>query len=265
MKPLKACTWQARITLSTLLIVLSLTVNAWALNDDKALMLYFTFDEGNGAKALDASGNNIEGALQGATWSKDGKIGGALYLEDSEKFVEVEPAPELDITDELTIQAWFFPEESQDDSNLMGRRSPANVGGYCLQWSAQFTGAPQIETWINIGGWQGSRNKQTIKPELEKWHHVASTYDGDMIRQYINGNLDVEFKPPAGKINSIEVVFRIGKAQTGLPGMIGLVDEVAIYNRALTADEINQDMEKGVYFAVSPGGKLATTWSKLKM
>lgn len=77
--------------------------------------------------------------------------------------------------------------------------------------------------------------------------------------------MDVEFEPPKGKINSIEVVFRIGKAQTGLDGMIGLVDEVAIYNRALTVDEINQDMENGVYFAVSPNDKLATTWGKLKM
>ena len=245
-------------------IALSFSVSVWALNDDDALMLYFTFDKDDGGKVLDVSGNNLEGTLEGAVWSKDGKFGGAVHLEDSEKFVEVDAVPELDITDELTIQAWFFPEESQGDSNLMGRRSPANVGGYCLQWSAQFTGSPQIETWINIGGWQGSRNKQTIKPALEKWHHVSSTYDGDMIRQYIDGELDVEFGP-AGKINSIEVVFRIGKAQTGLAGMVGLVDEVAIYNRALTIEEINQDMENGVFFAVSPGDKLATTWGKLKM
>ena len=247
-----------------LVIALSLSVNVWALNDDKALMLYFTFDEDDGGKVVDVTGNNIEGTFEGAVWSKDGKIGGAVHLEDSEKFVEVDAVPELDITDELTIQGWFFPEESQGDSNLMGRRSAANVGGYCLQWSAQFTGAPQIETWINIGGWQGSRNKQTIKPKLEQWHHVSSTYDGDMIRQYIDGKLDVEFGP-AGDINSIDVVFRIGKAQTGLAGMVGLVDEVAIYDRALTVDEINQDMENGVFFAVSPGDKLATTWGKLKM
>ena len=247
------------------LIALSLGTNSWAINADKALMLYFTFDEDNGNTVKDVSGNNIEGTLEGAVWSKDGKIGGAVHLEDSEQFVEVDAVPELDITDELTIQAWFFPEESQGDSNLMGRRSGANVGGYCLQWSAQFTGAPQIETWINIGGWQGSRNKQTIKPALEEWHHVSSTFDGDTIRQYIDGKLDVEFAPPKGKINSIEVVFRIGKAQTGLPGMIGLVDEVAIYNRALSVDEINQDMENGVFSAVSPNDKLATTWGKLKM
>ena len=132
-------------------IALSFSINAWALNDDDALMLYFTFDQDDGGKVKDVSGNNLEGTLEGAVWSKDGKFGGAVHLEDTEKFVEVDAVPELDITDELTIQAWYFPEESQPDSNLMGRRSGANVGGYCLQWSAQFTGAPQIETWINIG------------------------------------------------------------------------------------------------------------------
>ena len=244
-------------------ITLSFSVSAWVINDDDALMLYFTFDEDEGGKVTDVSGNNLEGVFEGAVWSKDGKFGGAVYLEDTERFVEVDAVPELDITDELTIQGWFFPEESQGDSNLMGRRSGGNVGGYCLQWSAQFTGAPQIETWINIGGWQGSRKLQTIEPELEEWHHVSSTYDGDMIRQYIDGELDVEFGP-AGKINSIEAVFGIGKGQTGLTGMVGLVDEVAVYNRALTVDEINQDMENGVFFAVSPKDKLATTWGKLK-
>ena len=37
-----------------------------------------------------------------------------------------------------------------------------------------------------------------------------------VIRQYIDGELDVEYTPPAGKINSVDVVFRIGKSQTGL-------------------------------------------------
>lgn len=61
------------------LIVLALSVNAWALNDDKVLMLYFTFDEDEGGKVTDISGNNIEGAFEGAVWSKDGKIGGGFF------------------------------------------------------------------------------------------------------------------------------------------------------------------------------------------
>ena len=254
-----------KLITTVLLIALSLSINAWAINDDKALMMYLPFDEGNGNKAKDASGNNLEATLNGATWSKDGKIGACIHLANTEQFVEVASVPELDITDELTIQAWFFPEQDQGDSNLMGRRTANNTGGYCLQWSSNPTGAPQIETWMNVGGgWQGSRNKQTIKPKLNEWHHVSSTFDGSMIRQYIDGKLDVEWKPPGNEIFSVDVVFRIGKSQTGLAGTVCFVDEVAIYNRALSEDEINQDMNNGVFFAVDPGGKLATTWANLK-
>ena len=111
------------ITVFLLLITLSLSASAWALKDDKALMLYLPFDEGSGEKTKDASGNNLEATLQGATWSKDGKIGGCIHLETTEQFVEIDSVPELDITDALTIQTWFFPEQDQGDSNLMGRRN----------------------------------------------------------------------------------------------------------------------------------------------
>ncbi len=70
-------------------------------------MLYLTFDEGNGDTAMDASGNDLEAKLHGATWSEDGKIGGCIHIADTEKYVEIDSVPELDITGELTIQAWF--------------------------------------------------------------------------------------------------------------------------------------------------------------
>ena len=57
-------------------IALSFSVSAWAINDDDALMLYFTFDKDEGGKVTDVSGNNLEGVFEGAVWSKDGKFGG---------------------------------------------------------------------------------------------------------------------------------------------------------------------------------------------
>ena len=254
-----------KYTIVLLLIGICLSPYVWAIKDDKDLMMYLPFDEGKGDTAMDASGNDLEAVFHGATWSEDGKIGGCVHLPDTEKYLEIESVPELDITGEITIQAWFFPEQNQGDSNLMGRRTPDNTGGYCLQWSSQHTGSPQIETWMNVGGgWQGSRRKQTIKPELKEWHHVSSTFDGDMIRQYIDGELDTEWKPPGNEIFSVDIVFRIGKSQTGLSGTVCLIDEVAIYSRALSEDEIKSDMNNGVFFDVSPKGKLAITWANLK-
>ena len=234
----------------------------WAIKDD-SLMLYLPFEEGEGEVVMDQSGHGIKGELHGAVFSPDGKFGGCLLLESSDQYVEIPPVPELDITDQITMEVWILSERSQPDSNILGRRSQANVGGYCLQWSAQFTGKPQIETWLFIGGWQGTRQKQSISPEPGKWHHVAAVYDGKSLKQYIDGELDVKMEL-SGRINSVQEVFRIGMAQTGLPGMVGKVDEVAIYNRALTEEEIKRDMTKGVISPVPPRGSLATMWGRIK-
>jgi len=248
----------------TLMLIGGLLPCSYALNDDPALKLYFTFDEGQGDTVKDHSKSKLKGKLTGkAKFVKDGKFGGALSLEDSNCLVQVDAADELDITKAVTMSAWIFPLENQNDSNVMGRRTAGNAGGYCMQWSG-FGNAAKIETWIGLPGWKGTRNVQKIEPKLEQWHHVVSTYDGKEIKQYVDGKLDTFVKAPANEIASQKVEFHVGKAQTGLPGMIGRIDELAVYDRALTLKEIKSDMEEGVFFAVDPKEKLATTWANLK-
>ena len=241
-----------------------LSLESYALNDDPALKLYFTFDEGQGDTAKDHSQSKLKGKLTGnAKFTKEGKFGGALSLEDKDCLVQVPASDELDITKSITMAAWIFPLEDQNDSNVMGRRTAANKGGYCLQWSG-FGAAAKIETWIALPDWKGTRKLQKIEPELKQWHHVVVTYDGKKIKQYIDSKLDASLDAAAGKITSQKVELHIGQAQTGLPSMIGKIDEVAIYDRALTLDEIKSDMENGVFFAVDPKEKLATKWANLK-
>lgn len=248
-----------------LVAIFFFTSNSQAIKDP-SLVFYLNFEEGSGATTTDQI-SKIKGDLKnGAKWSPDGKIKKCLLLEQPAQYVEFPAAPELDIVDQITIEEWIFPEQSQGDSDILGRRNAGNVGGYTIQWSAQFTGKPQIETWITVnagGNWQGTRQKQKIAPELKKWHHIASTYDGKKIRQYIDGELDVEFDA-AGKINSVKEVFRVGQAQTNLESMIGRIDEVAIYKKALTQDEIKTDMSQGVIADVSPIGNLLTIWGTIK-
>ncbi len=83
------------------------------------------------------------------------------------------------------------------------------------------------------------------------------------MRQYVNGKLDIEFDL-SGDMDSVDEVFRIGQAQTSLTAMLGVIDEVAVYSRALTEEEVKLDMEKGIFAAVSSAGKLATTWASIK-
>ncbi|MBM3237270.1 LamG domain-containing protein [Candidatus Poribacteria bacterium] len=228
-----------------------------AINDN-SLVLYLSFEENQGDKTKDQSETGTTGSLKNdVKWTKDGKYGNALSFAGANQYVEVPNVPQLDITKEITMEAWIYPIEVQGDSSLYGRRNSANQGGYCMQWTAG-----KIETWIHIGGWQGTRGKQTVTPKTGMWHHVAGVYDGKKVIQYVNGELDIEFAL-SGAMNNVAEVFRVGQAQTSLTPMHGTIDEVTIYNRALTQKEIQEDMN-GVLLAVSPSGKLTTTWAAVK-
>lgn len=247
------------LNFTMLVFIIGFASVSGAINRDAALVLYLPFEEGKGDKTVDQSDNKIEGVLKnGVEWTKDGKIGNAVSFKGANTYIEFPEVKILDITDEITIEGWVFPIAVQGDSNLFGRRTPANQGGYTMQWTAG-----KIETWVHFGGWQGTRGKQTITPKTGQWHHVAGVFDGASVRQYVDGKLDIEFAQK-GQMDSVPQVFRVGQAQTSLMPMEGLMDEIAVYHRALKADEIKSDMEQGVIFAVSPKEKLATTWGTLK-
>lgn len=241
-----------------LFLVTGLVIPSALAIDDAALVLYCPFEEGSGDTVTDLA-SGLVGAIAGAQWSNDGKIGGALEFSAANHLVEFPEDPALDLTEALTMEAWIWPEAVQADANIMGRRTAGNVGGYCMQWN---TG--KVETWVNIGGWQGTRGMQTIVPEPGEWHHVATVFTGDAVIQYVDGEVDIDFDK-GGPIASTPEVFRIGQAQTGLTSMIGLIDEVAVYSRALSQAEIAADMSLGVVpAAVSSAGKLAITWATLR-
>jgi len=244
------------LTVSLLFVFAFLSV-AYAV-DDASLILYCPFNEGNGDTAKDVK-SGLEGKFNGTTkWTDKGKVGNGVEFKAAADYVEFPADKLLDITDQITMEAWILPNEVQADSGLMGRRDSANVGGYCMQWTNGM-----VEMWIYIGGWQGTRGKQTIQPKTGEWHHVACVYDGKQEIQYVDGKVDIQFDQ-SGKIGSIDQPFRVGQAQTSLTSMFGIIDEVAVYKRALTEAEIKQDMTKGVIAPVSPAGKLASLWGYVK-
>lgn len=229
---------------------------------EEGLVLYFPFDEGAGDTAKDLSDSELVGALNGAAWSEDGQNGWCVEFDAAGDHILIDPTPILDLTDALTITVWIHPTQDQGDSSIMGRRNAGNQGGHAMQWSSQFTGSPQIETWWHKGGWNGTRNKQSISPPLNEWHYIAAVYDGTEARQYINNELDATV-PVAAPLDSIEVPYRIGQGQTNLTSMIGRMDEVAIYNRALSLDDLKENMANSG-LSVSPKGKAAEIWARLK-
>jgi hypothetical protein len=108
-------------------------------------------------------------------------------------------------------------------------------------------------------------NGQLIGWETRKWEHLAVTYDGAKCRIFLNGTEVDGFDTDVDVTAGVGTVI-IGSLAAESRFYNGLVDEFAIFNVALSADDINLIMNKGLIGAapVLPAGKLETTWSSIK-
>ncbi|GIX06995.1 MAG: hypothetical protein KatS3mg115_1398 [Candidatus Poribacteria bacterium] len=219
-------------------------------------VFYLPLDEGAGEVTFDQIGG-AEGRIVGDVQWTTGYRGAGLEF-GGNGYVEFEPLESLDLTEAISFVGWILPTSAPADTNLWGRRTAANVGGYTMQWTAG-----KVETWLWLGAWTGTRGLQTIQPTLNVWHFVASTYDGSTIRQYVDGELDIEI-PGGGPFQSVAETFRVGQAQTGLPAMPGIMDEIAIFDEALSADQLKRIRQHGTPLPVRPQERLALLWATLK-
>lgn len=98
---------------------------------------------------------------------------------------------------------------------------------------------------------------------FNEWHHLVGTYDGEEARIYIDGQLD-SAKPFVGDLAPNGQEFWIGMRNTNKPiPATGIIDEVRVYDRALSAAEIAQNLASDG-LAVESGGKLGLVWGRVK-
>ena len=237
--------------------VFTLSFVGEAIEDD-AMVLYFSFDEGKGKNVEDLSGKENHGTLEGdAKWEKNGKINsGVFFNEQIQKgVVAVEASDSLTITKSLTIEVWVYPDSVGDYRNVRGQAGPHTY------YLSIHQGRPSV--WLGCGG-VGCKTWNSAKSDIptDKWTHVAVVYEFDKeLRHYINGKLDETYKV-GGEITTSQADHWFGNRLDGPWPYGGRLDEFVIYNRVLTADEIQQDMEQ--VLSVSPLDKAATTWGMLK-
>ena len=226
--------------------------------EDDAMVLYYSFDEGKGKEIEDLSGKGNHGTLEGdAKWEKDGKVNsGVFFNEQIQKgVVAAEASDSLAITKNLTMEVWVYPENTGDYRNVRGQAGPHTY------YLSIHQNKPSV--WMGCPG-AGGRTWNSTKSDipLKKWSHVAAVYEFDKeLRLYINGKLDNTYKVQ-GEIPVSQSDHWFGNRLDGPWPYGGRLDEFVIYNRVLTEDEIQQDMEQ--VLSVSPLDKAATTWGLLK-
>jgi len=195
-------------------------------------------DEGFGGSALDSSGNGFNGALtNGPVWTA-GRSGSALVFDGVNDYVDLGNPPALQITGAMTLSAWVNPKSTLYNGRIISKGSGPGLRGWSLNVENynvfEFSVAANTNdaaTWVD----------STTQVPLNTWTHVVGVFQpGAALRIYINGVLSgskttavpiTQFNPP--------VNVRIGGRNDGY-SFDGIIDEVRVYDRALTAVEIQQ-------------------------
>jgi hypothetical protein len=189
----------------------------------------YSFDEGEGEVAEDSAGEH-DGALEHTEWVK-GKYGSAIYLDGNNDFVSIADAPDLDLSEEFTLEAWVRPDSAQTDAPVIEKRT-SNFYSYKLLAGGETAGVPEGFVADAPFSWEEVADEEALTNKA--WSHLAMTYDGAAIRLYVNGKLvDTNSAPgPQGSEGNLI----IGGEETE-DFFKGRIDEVRIYDRALNGSE----------------------------
>jgi hypothetical protein len=197
----------------------------------------YSFDAGEGATLEDVTGNEHEGAIEGASWFANGRFGSALHFDGADDCVSVPDSTDLQLGEEFSLEAWVKPEGEGENEPILIKEDPEWFG-YSLYLGLAEDGA--LEGYL---GEEGNVTRGASDPTLAErhvWSHIAFTFDGARIRLYVDGQL-VDgttadgAMPTAGQLS-------IGCSKEGEQFFHGKIDEVRIYDRALSADELAADM-----------------------
>ena len=210
------------------------------------LVLYLSFDtvetEAGQTKIVDESYSGNDGILQGGRFVK-GKIGRALQCRANDKTdgVVVKDSPSLDLN-AVTIAAWIKTDLLDGRWNRILDKGWQTAYNLCVGGDSKGQSRFRSHAQLECAG-QSFAAKATITDD--RWHLVVGTYDSQRAAIYIDGRPDAEYRfKKTIPIQHNEADLRIG--QLAVPEMPpfeeaffdGLIDEVRLYNRVLSDEEI---------------------------
>jgi hypothetical protein len=207
------------------------------------LIAAYNFNEGSGSVLNDVTGNGNHGTLaNGPVWTTAGKYGGALTFDGSNDIVNIPHSSSLNLTTGLTLEAWVRPTTVTNWRTVLMKERPGNLA-YGL-YANTSTNRPAVEL-ATAGGAGNLEAAGTGRLNANTWAHVAATFDGSSLKLYVNGT-QVRSLAASGTIVTSTNALRIGGNTIWGEYFRGQIDDVRIYNEALTATQIQADMNTPV-------------------
>lgn len=218
-------------TISTIGSAPTLPPYANAVLATSGLVSFWRLEEASGTVAADSKGTNAGTYANGVTRSMTGATGGstAVRCDGVDDHVNVPDAPSLDLADAFTYELWAKRSTLLDDAVLIhkGANAPTLHFGSSSHnyWALKKSAASDVST------------STVALADTTTWHHLVATKNGSAVKLYMDG-ADV-----TGSVSNLTMAntadpLRLCSTTTNGFFFAGQLDEVAVYNRALTASEV---------------------------
>ena len=237
-------------------------------NPPEGLVLHLSFDENTiqGDTAKDQSQAGNDGIINGGAKTVAGKHGEALEFDGQDDFVEIplEDSITFSTGDSLTVQVWIkTDDEPPQNDGIVGNYRPATDAVWILSVRGDDPGTRGKMGFSVRDKGRANSAGLTSKDFLndDEWHILAGVRDqkAKKIRLYVDSELMGEADDNTKDVNSGQSVW-IGEHLNRF--YKGLIDEVKVWNRPLTAEELKQSELQPS--AVDASGKLTTVWGAIK-
>ncbi len=202
------------------------------------------FNEGSGTTTADASGNgNTATLVNGPTWVT-GKYGKGLSFDQINDYLSLANSSSLDISgNAMTMSMWIDPGSVSGDSTVLGKFWNAGMTSPFYQYGLELSnGKPQFYIGTAAGLTGAGMDTALV---LNQWSHIAIVFNGSQALFYLNGAL-VSSKPLNVSLTARGRPLNMGADADPWQFYKGILDNVRIYNRALTASEVQSDMNTGL-------------------
>ena len=212
------------------------------------LVAQWRFEDGGGDVATDSSELGNTAYIKDGGWGK-GQWGGGLQMNGGNDSIVIVPLSESlrSTADAITVMAWAY-RSAEHNVAIVAHRYPELFFGFHgsqFKWAIRSELGPWDRAARRLGFSRETRVDCYAAPEhralLGKWIHVAATFDGETARLYADGT-EICSRPIAGSIRMPEAPFTISgyldKDGAIVDEMTGTLDDVRIYNRALSGRAI---------------------------
>jgi hypothetical protein len=208
---------------------------------------YWKLDESAGTSAADAAGTATGTYTNGPLLNQPSGVkhaGTAVTFDGTDDYVTVSDVHDFAGTAPFSVEVWVNPTAPTSQYRRIITKEDTNQYGWRLVLAATTGSPPNRASFIRQ---DAAGNESAASPsalQTGAWSHVVGTYDGTTMRLYVNG-VQVDTKTSSRSIPNHASALSMGIKDGGGAYLGGMLDEVAVYNSVLTAQQVTDHYNAG--------------------